>query len=127
MIARITDAWGSGADALEEAGADQRSLTWGDATEERRDRERDESGEKHALAADEVADAAGQEQQAAEADEEGVDDPGQVALAEVKVLLDRGQRDVHDRDVEHDHELRQADDGERGPPAAVGGGSGDRG
>ena len=64
---------------------------------------------------------AGQEQQAAEGDEERVDDPGQVALAEVEVLLDRGQRDVHDRDVEHDHQLRQADDGERGPAAAIGG------
>ena len=61
---------GGGADALEQAGADQRPLGGGDAAQERRDRERDEAGEEHALAPDEVAEAAGQEQQAAEGDEE---------------------------------------------------------
>ena len=80
---------GGGADALEEAGADQRALRRGDAAQERRDREGDEAGEEHALAPDEVAEPAGQEQQAAEGDEEGVDDPGQVGLAEVEVVLDR--------------------------------------
>ena len=67
-----------GADALEEARADQRFLRRGDAAQQRRDREDDEAGEEHALAPDEVAEAAGQEQQAAEGDEERVDDPGQV-------------------------------------------------
>ena len=38
----------------------------------------DEAGEEHAPAPDEVAEAAGQEQQAAEGDEERVDDPGEV-------------------------------------------------
>ena len=42
-----------------------------------------------------------------------------VALAEVEVLLDRGQGNVHDRDVEHDHQLRQADHGQRGPAAPM--------
>jgi hypothetical protein len=36
----------------------------------------------------------------------------------VQVALDRGQRDVHDRVVEHDHEQREAHRAER-PPAAV--------
>src|SRR6185436_13229499 len=39
--------------------------------------------------------------------------------ARVEVALDRGQRDVHDRVVEHDHEQREAHGAER-PPAAVG-------
>ena len=34
-------------------------------------------------------------------------------------LLDRGQRDVHDRHVEDDHQLREADDDQRGPAAAI--------
>ena len=80
-----------------------------------------EPGKEHALAAEQVAEAAGEQQEAAEGDEEGVDDPGQVALAEVQVALDRRQRHVHDRGVEHDHELGQADNHEGHPPAVVGG------
>ena len=56
-----------------------------------------------------IAEPAGQQQEAAERDEEGVDDPGQVALGEVEVALNRRQRDVHDRGVEHDHELARHD------------------
>jgi hypothetical protein len=29
-------------------------------------------------------------------------------LFDAEILLDRGQGDVHDRDIEHDHELRRA-------------------
>ena len=76
---------GGGADALQQARADQRALRRGDAAQQRRDGERDEAGEEHALAPDEVAEPAGQQQQAAERDEERVDDPGQVRLAEVEV------------------------------------------
>jgi hypothetical protein len=112
---------GGGADALKEAGTHQRFRTGCDPAQDRCDREGDKAGEEHALSTDEVADPAREQEQAAEGDEEGVDDPGQVALAEVKVPLDRGQGDVHDRDVEDDHQLRQADDSERGPAAAIGG------
>jgi hypothetical protein len=90
---------------------------------QRRDCEHSEAGEEHALSAGEVAEAAGEEQQAPKADEEGVHHPGEVPLAEVQIALDRGQGDVHDRDVEHDHQLRQAYDEERGPAAADGCGS----
>ena len=111
---------GGGADALQEAGADQHALARRDAAQQRGDREDRQAGEEHALAADQVAEPAGEQQQAAERDQERVDDPGQVALAEVEVVLDRGQRDVHDRRVEHDHQLRQADDDQRRPAAAIG-------
>ena len=47
--------------------------------------------------ADEVAEPPGEQQQAAERDQVRVDDPGEVALREAEVVLDRGQRDVHDR------------------------------
>ena len=127
MIARITEAWAAAPMPWRKRAPDQRFLSGSDSAQQRCDRERDEAGEEHALSPDEVADAPGEEQQAAEGDEERVDDPGEVALAEMKVLLDRGQRDVHDRDVEHDHQLRQADDGERGPAAAIGGDCGSSG
>jgi hypothetical protein len=32
----------------------------------------------------------------------------QGALPDAEIVLDRGQGDVHDRNVEHDHELRRA-------------------
>jgi hypothetical protein len=32
----------------------------------------------------------------------------QGALLDAEILLDRGQGDIHDRDIEHDHELRRA-------------------
>src|SRR3954466_6715607 len=41
---------------------------------------------------------------AAEGDEVGVDHPGEARLREAEVGLDRGQRDVHDRLVEDDHQ-----------------------
>jgi hypothetical protein len=72
-----------------------------------------------AALADQVAEAAGQEQQSTEGDHVGVDDPGQVALAEAEVVLDRGERDVHDRDVEHDHQHAHAQHHEGDPARAV--------
>jgi hypothetical protein len=38
----------------------------------------------------------------------------------VEIVLDRRQRDVHDRDIEHHHQLRQADDEQPRPAAALG-------
>ena len=109
------------ADALDEAGDDQESLAGREAAERRGGREDDDAGEEHALTADQVAEAAGQQQEAAERDQKRVDDPGQVALGEVEVALDRGQRHVHDRRVEDDHELCQADHHEGKPAATVAG------
>ena len=62
----------------------------------------------------------GEQQQAAEGDQVGVDDPGEVALREAEVVLDRGQRDVHDRRVEDDHQHARAEHVEREPAGAVG-------
>ena len=65
-----------------------------------------------------VRGAARQEHAAAERQQVGVDDPGQVGLREAEVLLDGRQRHVHDRGVEHDHERGEADHAQ-GEPAAV--------
>ena len=74
---------------------------------------------KTAAAAEEVAETTGQEEQAAEGDQVGVDDPGQVGLAHVEVGLDGGEGDGDDGRVEDDHELSEADDGERQPAAPI--------
>src|SRR5436309_5945968 len=47
-----------------------------------------------------------------------VDRPLEVAQRGVEAALNRRQRDVHDRVVEHDHEQREAHGSER-PPLAV--------
>jgi hypothetical protein len=39
----------------------------------------------------------------------------------VQIALDRGQRYVDDRGIEHDHQLRKAHDCERKPAAPIGG------
>ncbi len=120
MMARITEACSGGADALKEAGADQHGLGRSHAAEDRGGREDDESAQEDAFTSGQVAETAGQEQQASEGDKERVYDPGEVGLGEVELVLDRGQGDVHDGHVEHDHQLGQADDSERGPAAGVG-------
>ena len=79
-------------------------------------REQAEPGEEDAAAAEEVARPAAQQQQAAERERVGVDDPLEAVDGEPEIGLDRGQGDVHDRDVEDDHELRDGEDGEDEPP-----------
>jgi hypothetical protein len=108
-----------GADTLKEAGADQQARAVRDAAEQRGDGEHGQPGEEHPLAPGEVAEAAGEQQEAAEGDQEGVDDPGQAALAEVQVVLDLRECDIDDAGVNGDHQLRQADRDQREPPAPV--------
>ena len=91
-------------DALDEAGRDQHPLGLREGAEQRGEDEDHQAGEEDPPFADQVAEPPDQQQQAAERDQVGVDDPGQAALAEPEVGLDRGQGDVHDRDVEDDHQ-----------------------
>ena len=74
---------------------------------------------KVALAAEEVAEAAAEQQQAAEGQGVGGDDPLAAVVGEAERLLGGRQRDVHDRRVEDDHQLGDAEDGEDGPAAGV--------
>ena len=80
--------------------------------------EEDEAGDEHPPAPEQVGRAPAEEQEAAEDERVGADHPLQVLLREPEVDLDRGQRHVHDRDVENDHELDDAEEGER-PPLAI--------
>ena len=75
--------------------------------------------DEHAPPPEQVGHAPAQQQEAAEGQHVGVDDPGQVLLGEVEVLADRRQRDVDDRRVEHDDELGAAEQRQRQPAAAL--------
>ena len=83
--------------------------------------EDDDADREHDPAAEPVGDRAGREQQRGERQRVGVDDPLQVGEAGAQRLLDVGERDVHDRDVEQEHEDAGADRDQR-PPFAVHGG-----
>ena len=75
----------------------------------------DQADDEDAPAADAVGERAGGQQQRGERQRVGVDHPLQVGEVRVQVALDRRQRDVHDRDVEQEHEGRRAD-GDQRPP-----------
>ena len=94
-----------GAESLNRAGADQRRLGPGEPAEQRADRERDQPDHEDPPAPEDVRGAAAEQQEAAEDERVGGDHPLQVGLRESEIRLDRGEGNVHDRDVEHDHEL----------------------
>ena len=77
-----------------------------------------EAGQEHAPLAEQITEPAGQQEQAAEGDQVGVDHPREAALGEPQVALDRRQRDVHDGRVEDDHEEPDAED-DQGVPAVA--------
>ena len=104
-----------GAESLQRAEADQHPGARREPVEQRGAREDDEAEQEEPLAPEQVPDAAAEKQEAAEDERVGVHDPLEVRLGEVEVFLDRGQRDVHDRRVEHDHELGEADEHEDDP------------
>ena len=62
---------------------------------------------------EQVAGAPAEQQQPAEGERVGVDDPFQVGTGKVQRVLDVRQRHVDDGGIEHDHELRGRDDRER--------------
>ena len=70
--------------------------------------EQREAGEQGALSPEDVGDAAAEQDRAAESDRIGGDHPLHVARGEAEVVLDRG-RDHHERLVEPDDELHEAE------------------
>jgi AcrR family transcriptional regulator len=106
------------------ARGDEPELALGQSAEQRGAGEEDHPRDEEPAAAQQVGQAAAQQQEAAEDQGVGVDDPRQVVLLEVQVAADRGQRDVDDRGVEDDDELRAGQEGEREP---LGWGGGRRG
>ena len=108
-----------GAEALQRPGGDERRVAPGEAAEERADGEDDEPRHEDAAPAEDVGQAAAEQEEPPEHERVGADDPLQVLLREVEVGLDRRQRDVHDRDVENDHELHHAEQRECVPPSPI--------
>ena len=107
------------ADPLNEAAGDEHPLGLGHTADDRGDREQRQPGHEHVLTADEVAEPAGEQQQAAEGDQVAVDDPGEARLREAEVILDRRQRDVDDGHVEDDHQHARAEHVKGDPALAV--------
>jgi hypothetical protein len=101
-----------GAEALHRARRDEPDVGLREPAEQRREREEDQAADEHPPAPEEVGHAAAEEEEAAEGQRVGVDDPREVVLVEVERLADRRQRDVDDRGVEDDDELRQGEQGE---------------
>ena len=112
-------------DALQRAGADEDAEALRGAADRRGDGEAEQAGDEHALAAEEVAEATAEQQQAAEGQGVGGDDPLAAVVGEAERVLGGRQGDVHDRRVEDDHELGDGEHGEDDPaPGVVEDGSG---
>ena len=75
----------------------------------------DQPDREHQLAAQQVRQRPRRQQQRRERQRVGVDHPLDVREARVQVRGDLRQRDVHDRDVEQQHERRDAHDDQRPP------------
>ena len=84
--------------------------------EGRRASEPEQSGDERPLAAEQVTELAAEQQQASEGQRVGSDDPLPVVGRELQGPLRRWQRDIHDRHVEHDHQLRHAEQRQDRPP-----------
>ena len=109
----------SAAKALQPPGDDQRAFRPGEPGEQRAEREHSDACHEQPPASEQVGKSAAQQQHSAEQDRVGGDHPLQAVLGEVKVVLDRRQRDVHDCDVDDDHELRGNGHRENKPASAL--------
>ena len=87
----------------------------GQPAEERGEDEEQQAGHENPPPAQQIGDRAGREQQRGERQRVRVDDPLQILEARAQVALDARQGDVHDRDVEQQHEDRQAHHQQRPP------------
>src|SRR6266516_405334 len=100
---------------LETARADQRALAPRETGEERGSGEHDQSDDEDPSPPDQVGDASAEQEEAAEEERVGAHDPLEILLREPEVALDGRKGDVHDRDVEHDHELHAQEERESEP------------
>jgi len=109
------------AETLETAEDDERSGRPGQAAERGAEGEERDAADEDAPAAEQVCEAPAEQEEAAEDDCVGGDHPLEARLGKAEIVLDRGQGDVHDRHVEHDHELRGDDQGKSRPAARAAG------
>src|SRR6266478_4210158 len=116
--AQMPIAWPRCSDSLHRTRADQEAGVRREAAGERREREDREADDEDAAAAEEIAELAARDQQGREDERVRGDDPLELRDRDVEVSLDRRQRDVHHRVVEHDHEEAERNRDQR-PPFAV--------
>jgi len=116
------------AEALDRPRRDQHLLRGGQPARERGEREQHEADKEQLAVPEEVAEAPAEQQKTSEGQQVGIDDPRKRRLGESQLLADRWQRDVHDRCVEHDHQVAHAENDQGDPArAAVQGGGHGRG
>jgi hypothetical protein len=106
--------------SLEGSGADEHPERLGHTADGRGHGKSDQAADQRPLAAEQIAELAPEQQEAAERQRVGGDDPLPVVGGEVKCPLGRRERDVHDRRVQHDHELGDAQEREDRPSAGAG-------
>ena len=104
------------ADPLHGPRHDKEGLRIGQAAGQRGQGEEGHTQQEQAAMAEEIAQPSAQQQKAAEGQQIGVHDPDQRGLGEAEIGPDRRQGDVHDRGIQHDHEVAEAKDDE-GQPA----------
>ena len=93
------------AGSLCESTRDQHGLVLCRAAGERCNPEHGCTDQEETPPSKEVAHPAAEEEEAARHQRVTIDDPGQTPAGEPQRLLDRGERHVHDGDVDDDHEL----------------------
>jgi FtsZ-interacting cell division protein ZipA len=101
------------AETLHRASADEHSTARRGAAGQRGQREQNQRRDERPALPEVIGRAATEHQEARERDHIGVDNPLQVGRGEPKARLDRGQRDVDDAQVEDDHELGHAANGQQ--------------
>jgi hypothetical protein len=107
------------ADTLHRSSADEQLLRVCDAAAEGGGREERDSDQEQPPVAEQVAQSAAEEEEAAKGEQVRVHDPGKRRLREAEIVADRGQCDVHDRAIEDDHQISQAQHIERQPASAA--------
>ena len=95
--------------ALDHAGRDQLGRTLRQATGDRRQREDGEADEEEPFGAEHVAEPAGGDQQHRVGEDVGVEHPEDLVESRVQAVDDARNRDVHDREIEQDHEEAKAE------------------
>jgi hypothetical protein len=100
------------AEPLERAERDQGARRPREPAEGGADDEDEDAEREDAPASEEVCDPPAEQQESAEDDRVRGDDPLEPVLGEAERALQGVQCDVHDRDVEDDHELRDDDESE---------------
>ena len=92
------------AEPLHDACSDQDVRVACESAGKRRECEDDEADHEHQPAAEQVGEFPAREHERAERERVAGDDPFELRNLEVERALHRGERDVHNRVVEHDHE-----------------------